>query len=124
VVSGLPGQGRIDVTAHKPGVYYFRPPVWAPRDAVRVARAGREGKAEWSGEGLAYVRFTNVKPGETLTISYPLVDFRQTWGNWPSRPDLKLTISWRGNSVTGMQPRGSGLPIDFSNLPPIPKIPE
>ena len=39
-------------------------------------------------------------------------------------PELKLTIFWRGNSVTDMEPRGKGLPINFSQLPPIPAIPE
>lgn len=124
VLSSLPNEGRIDVTVHRAGAYYVRPPSWAPRDAVRVARGGVEKKAEWAGEGLAYLRFVRAKPGEVLTVSYPLVDFRQTWGNWPSRPDLKLRISWRGNSVTDMEPRGKGLPIDFANLPPIPAIPE
>jgi len=124
VVSGLPDQGRVDVTAHKRGAYYVRPPAWAPRESIRIARGGVEAKTEWAGDGLAYLRFANVKPGETLTVSYPLVNFRQTWGNWPSRPDLKLTISWQGNSVTDMQPRGKGLPIDFSTLPQIPAIPQ
>lgn len=124
VVSSLPDHGRIDVTAHKAGVFYIRPPAWAPRGAVRAARGGVEAKAEWAGDGLAYLRFANTKPGEVLTVSYPMAQFRQTWGNWPSRPDLKLTISWLGNSVTDMQPRGKGLPIDFANLPPIPAIPE
>jgi len=124
VVSSLPDQGRIDVTAHQAGVYYVRPPAWAPRDAVRTARGGVEKKPEWGGAGFAYVTFSGVKAGEVLTISYPLVDFRQTWGNWPSRPDLKLAVSWRGNSVTEMEPRGKGLPIDFANLPPIPALPK
>lgn len=124
VVSSLPDQGRIDITVHRAGVHYVRPPAWAPRNGVQVARGGIEKKVEWAGDGLAYVRFVNAKPGEVLTVHYPLVDFRQTWGNWPSRPDLKLTILWRGNSVTDMQPRGKGLPIDFADLPPIPAIPE
>ena len=109
-------------TSRVPIMFDRRPGHLAMRFALRVA--GVEGKAEWSGEGLAYIRFANVKPGERLTVSYPLVDFQQIWGNWPSRPDLKLTISWRGNSVVDMQPRGKGLPIDFSHLPAIPKIPE
>ena len=120
VISSLPDHGRMDVIARKAGTYYLRPPAWAPRDAVRVARSAIEAKPNWSGEGLAYLRFANVRRGEVLTLSYPLVDFRQTWGNWPSRPELKLTISWRGNSVTDMEPRGKGLPINFSQLPPIP----
>ena len=49
---------------------------------------------------------------------------RQVTGHWASKPDLKLTISWKGNSVVDMQPRGKGLPFDFANLPPIPPIPE
>lgn len=124
VVSSLPGTGRIDVTAKQAGVYYLRPPAWSPREKVVTARSGVESKPEWGGEGFAYVVFRNVKPGQVLTLSYPLVDFRQTWGNWPSRPDLKLTISWRGNSVVDMEPRGKGLPIDFSHLPPIPELPK
>ena len=112
------------MTAKQAGVYYLRPPAWAPRDKVVAARSGVEANPEWGGEGFAYVVFRNVKPGQVLTLSYPLVDFRQTWGNWPSRPDLKLTISWRGNSVVDMEPRGKGLPIDFSHLPPIPELPK
>jgi hypothetical protein len=73
---------------------------------------------------MAYVVCRNVKPGETLTLVYPLVTFKQVWGNWPSQPNLKLTIMWRGNAVMDMEPRGKGLPIDFANLPPLPAIVE
>ena len=71
---------------------------------------------------MAYVVCRSVKPGETLTLVYPLVTFKQVWGNWPSQPKLKLTITWRGNAVTDMEPRGKGLPIDFANLPTLPAI--
>jgi hypothetical protein len=53
-----------------------------------------------------------------------LVTFKQVWGNWPSQPNLKLTITWRGNAVMDMEPRGKGLPIDFANLKPLPAIAE
>jgi hypothetical protein len=66
----------------------------------------------------------DVKSGDDLTLTYPLVTFQQVWGNWPSNPDLKLTIQWKGNTVVAMEPKGKGLPIDFSNLPPLPAIPD
>jgi hypothetical protein len=124
VISSLPQIGRIDVVAHRAGLYYLRPPSWAPRDGVRVLRNGKSETPEWGGPGLAYVAVMDVKSGDDLTLTYPLVTFQQVWGNWPSNPDLKLTIQWKGNTVVAMEPKGKGLPIDFSNLPPLPAIPD
>lgn len=125
VVSSLPQQGRIDVLAREPGEYLLRPPSWAPRRDVRLLRAGKEIKDfQWDGPALAYIRVPNVKPGETLTLAYPIVKFKQVWGNWPSQPNLKLTILWAGNSILDMTPRGKGLPIDFRNVRPIPALPQ
>ncbi|MEO8658377.1 MAG: hypothetical protein ABI693_07890 [Bryobacteraceae bacterium] len=124
VVSSLPKAGRLDVTARRAGAYYLRPPAWAPRGEVRVLRNGKAEPIAWAGPGLAYLSLNDVRTGDRLTLTYPLVTFQQVWGNWPSRPDLKLTISWRGNIVTDMLPKGKGLPIDFSNLPPLPDLPE
>lgn len=124
VISSAPQSGRIDVIPHQSGTYLLRPPSWSPRDGVRILRKGREVPTVWGGPAMAYVVCRNVKEGETLTLAYPLVTFKQVWGNWPSRPDLKLTITWRGNSVVDMEPRGKGLPIDFAHLPPLPAIVE
>jgi hypothetical protein len=124
VVSSLPRAGRLDVTARRQGSFALRPPAWAPRGGVRVMRNGVAEKVEWGGPGMAFVLVENVRSGDVLTLGYPLVDFRQVWGNWPTQPNLKLTISWRGNIVTDMLPKGKGLPIDFSNIPPLPPLPE
>jgi hypothetical protein len=124
VISSAPQSGRVDVAAHTAGNYMLRPPSWSPRDGVRILRKGREVPTVWGGPAMAYVVCRNVKPGETLTLVYPLVTFKQVWGNWPSQPNLKLTITWRGNAVMDMEPRGKGLPIDFANLPPLPAIVE
>jgi hypothetical protein len=124
VISSAPQSGRVDVAAHTAGNYMLRPPSWSPRDGVRILRKGREVPTVWGGPAMAYVVCRNVKPGETLTLVYPLVTFKQVWGNWPSQPNLKLTIMWRGNAVMDMEPRGKGLPIDFANLPPLPAIVE
>jgi hypothetical protein len=122
VISSLPERGRIDVIARQPGNYFLRPPAWAPRALVRVARDGREAAVEWAGPALAYVQMKDVKPGEVLTLVYPLVTWKQVVGIWPTKPDLKLTILWKGNAVVDMEPKGKGLPVDFANLSPVPPL--
>ena len=124
VISSLPKEGRIDVTAHREADYLLRPPVWAPRAQVKVFKQGRAIPVVWGGAGMAYVEVRDVKPGEQLTLAYPLIRFTETWGNWPSQPNLKLTIQWSGNSVTNMAPKGKGLPIDFAHPLPIPPLPD
>jgi hypothetical protein len=65
----------------------------------------------------------DVKPGEVLTLVYPLATWTQVVAIWPTKPDLKLTIHWKGNSVVAMEPKGKGLPVDFANLAPVPPLP-
>jgi hypothetical protein len=124
VISSLPERGRIDVVAQRAGDYFLRPPAWAPRTQVRVARRGQKAAVEWAGPALAFVHLKNVKPGEVLTLVYPLVTWKQVVGIWPTQPDLKLTIFWKGNAVVDMEPKGKGLPVDFSNLAPVPPVPK
>jgi hypothetical protein len=123
VISSMPQHGRIDVIAHQPGDYFLRPPAWAPRAQVRVARGWQEVAFEWAGPAMAYVHLKGVKQGEVLTLVYPLVSFKQVVAIWPTRPDLKLTILWKGNAVVDMEPKGKGLPVDFANLAPVPPLP-
>lgn len=123
VISSLPDRGRIDVIARQTGDYFLRPPAWAPRGQVRVTRGGHEAPVEWGGPALAYVHMKDVKPGEVLTLVYPLATWTQVVAIWPTKPDLKLTIHWKGNSVVAMEPKGKGLPVDFANLAPVPPLP-
>jgi hypothetical protein len=123
VIASLPERGRIDVVVKKPGDFFLRPPAWAPRSLVRVARSGREVAPKWGGPALAYLIVKNAKPGEVLTLVYPLVAWIQTVSIWPSKPDLNLTIRWNGNVVADMEPKGKGLPINFSSMPPVPPLP-
>jgi hypothetical protein len=122
VISSLPERGRIDVIARKRGDYFLRPPAWAPRAMVQISRAGQEAPVKWAGPGLAYVSVKDVKAGEVLTLVYPLVTRSQTVGIWPSKPDLKFTIQWKGNSVVDMEPKSHGLPVNFANIAPVPPL--
>lgn len=124
VVSSLPVQGRVDVKVRRAADFFLRPPSWAPRDQVIVLRNGKQVPSEWGGTAAAYLVAKGARPGDVLTMVYPLVEFRQTWGNWPSQPGLALNIRWKGNSVIGMTPEPKALPIDFAHLPPIPALPD
>jgi len=44
---------------------------------------------------------------------------------WPwSTSKIIRSLWWKGNPVTNMEPQGKGLPVDFSNLAPVPPLPQ
>ena len=81
-------------------------------------RAYVDGKAvdpDWDG---AYVRFAGVKSGQRLTIDYPLVDFFQR----VTIAGTTYNYRWIGNTVLGVDPAGTILPL-FAEVPrPLPPI--
>ncbi|MFO1501725.1 MAG: hypothetical protein U1G07_25670 [Verrucomicrobiota bacterium] len=119
VLSALPDEGRLTVTTAASEPYFLRPPHWAPRAAVG-AFVGRRGiPVRWSG---SYVRF-DVKAGEEIGITYPLIEFtHEVRGLWSGRPDLQMSYRWRGNSVIAATPRaeGTALFLDRPRSTPIP----
>jgi hypothetical protein len=68
--------------ARQPGDYFLRPPAWAPRAHVSLARGGKEPAVEWGGPALAYVHVKNVKSEEVMTLLYPLVTWKQVVAIW------------------------------------------
>jgi len=102
VVSFMPDQGRLTVKARVADAFLLRPPHWAPKADVRAFIGTRAVPVEWSG---AYVRL-DAKPGDELTITYPLLAFRHTVsGLWAScAPDLVIRFDWLGNMVTATDP--------------------
>lgn len=109
VMSFLPHEGKITVQARRNADFYLRPPSWTLRKAVQAYVDGKASKPDWEG---AYVRFAGVKSGQQLTITYPLVDFSQ-----------RVTIAgktynyrWIGNTVLGVEPAGTILPL-FAQVP-------
>jgi hypothetical protein len=91
--------------------YFLRPPSWTQRDGVLAFVNGRKTRVTWGGPKLAYVKFERPRIGDELAIGYPLIEFTQTIGIWPSRPDLKFKITWRGNTAIDIDPKGKYLPI-------------
>ncbi|MCP4645561.1 MAG: hypothetical protein GY851_34270 [bacterium] len=123
VTSFRPDAGRMMVTAKTAADFFLRPPSWAPRDAVRAYRNGETVPVEWVD---AYAAFRTVEPNDALTITYPMVAFvqKQAVKNAPGEPDRQVTITWRGNTVTNLEPKGAQLPL-YQVVPrPLPPLPE
>lgn len=121
VVSFMPDEGRLTVKAAVRETFFVRSPHWASHAEVRAFRGSKRVPVEWVGE---YVRF-QAKPGDELTITYPLVEFtHQVAGLWKGRPNLQLTYKWRGNMVTSVDPPAKATPLFTGRpglLPPSPE---
>jgi hypothetical protein len=111
VVSFLPDLGRLTVKTKTSADFFLRPPSWTPKEKVLAFVNGKRTNPTWGGPSLAYVEFPQANAGDELSLTYPLVEFVQSVGLWPSRPDLRFTIRWRGNSVIEMNPKGRYLPL-------------
>jgi hypothetical protein len=117
VVSFLPAQGRVTVVPKQSGNFYVRVPGFASHKTVATWRDGQQrDRVNWMGE---YVAFESARKGEELTVTYPLVRFVQKF----KRAGTDYTVSWRGNAVTHLEPRGGTWPL-FERIPyPIPPFP-
>jgi hypothetical protein len=117
VVSFLPDHGRVTVVAKINGDFYVRVPGFAPRADTAAWRNGRKMKKPvWSAD---YIVFKSSRKGEELTVTYPLVQFDQQM----KRAGTDYTIHWKGNEVTGLNPKGGIWPL-FNEIPyPIPACP-
>lgn len=123
VVSFMPQEGRLTVKAAIKDNFFIRPPHWAPRNHVLAFVGTKRIPTTWEGD---YVRFA-AKPGDELTITYPLVEFtHQVEGIWPgSAPALKMTFKWRGNMVVSAAPASNKTQLFTGKprrLPPLDKI--
>jgi len=121
VTSFLPNQGRVTVMAKVPADFLLRPPAWAAKDSVRAYRNGEPVPIEWRD---AYVDFGQVPEGTTLSVTYPLVAFvqHQPVKNSQGEPDRHLTVTWRGNTVMKLEPKGDRLPL-YQEVPrPLPPL--
>jgi hypothetical protein len=112
VLAYRPEAGRLDVTAKQAGSYRLRPPAWAARDAVQLRRNRQPVALDWGGPAAAYVQCPDVRPGDELTLTWPVPRFTQTFTpqSVPGRTS-PLTVRWVGNEVVGVEPRGKHLPM-------------
>jgi hypothetical protein len=122
VVSYMPQTGRLTVKAAVKDAFYLRPPHWALRNQVHAFVGEKSIPVKWVGD---YVGF-NAKPGDELTITYPLISFtHRVSGLWNScAPKLEMTFKWLGNMVVSASPAGGRTPLFTGKprlLPPAPR---
>lgn len=112
VTAYRPEDGRIEVAARKQAAYWLRAPAWVERDKVRLVRGGQAQQAVWGGDAGAYVVCADVRPGETLTLTWPVPRFTQifTATSVPGRKQV-VSVRWVGNEVRSVEPRGKYLPM-------------
>jgi len=99
VVSWLPFQGRVELHLKVAAEARLRVPGWAKRDQVRAQVDGRDVPVRWDG---LFVRFADLKPGQTAAVLFPVVKQTRTEkiaGN-------VYTTTWRGDTVVKIDPPG------------------
>jgi hypothetical protein len=116
VKTAMPRVGSLKVTARVAKRFQLRPPAWTPRAEVRAFRGGGEVPAVWGGPAYDYLLFGDVRPGEQLEIRWPLVSFTQTVMARRSNKDEMVDVApytyrWVGSLATGVDPRGTWLPL-------------
>ena len=123
VTSFLPNKGKIRVEAKAADDYFIRLSQWVPKDKVAVYRNGRSVALEWQGP---YAKFAKVASGDVLTVTYPLLTFvqKQKVKNEKGQPDREMTVTWLGNTVVKLEPRGTCLPLYQKAPRPLPPLPK
>jgi len=112
VTAFAPGAGRLDVRARRGGTYFLRPPAWSDRSGWALRRDGVTAPALWGGPRQAYVICRDVRPGEELSLTWPVPAFTQVFAarSVPGR-DTRVTTRWVGSQVVDAEPRGEHLPL-------------
>jgi len=112
VLAHRPEDGQLHGMAKRAGAYRLRPPAWVLRDRVQLRRNDQPVALVWGGPTDAYVQCREVRPGDRLTLIWPVPRFTQTFTpqSVPGRTS-PLTVRWVGNEVVGVEPRGKYLPM-------------
>lgn len=123
VISYLPNSGMLTAIAKVNGDFKMRPPAWTVKSAIRVWRNEKEAETKFSDK---YVIFDDVRPGEKLTISYPLIEYKQNVSIFEDE-SLTAVYTWRGSTAINVDPSGKYFPMHNGErvvIPPFPDLPD
>ncbi|MFC1525213.1 hypothetical protein ACFL6X_00190 [Candidatus Latescibacterota bacterium] len=104
VVSSLPWKGRVAVTVLRACDLMLRIPEWTDHRETRIAVAGVDHPPVWSGP---YARVARLAPGDRVVATFPVREEPRR----ESFMDFHLTVTWRGNTVTAVEPPGRIEPL-------------
>ena len=102
VKSYLPFEGKVTVKIKNAPVLFIRVPGFVQRNEVKVNGAGKE----WMWVGR-YVRITNLKPNDQVTVSYPIVEQEEV----VKVLNDEYKVRWRGNTVVSIESPGRMSPL-------------
>ncbi len=108
VLSHEPTTGRLTIDARQTGEVAVRLPEGT--SMARVAPADRDDAARDLQAREGYVRF-NVRGGESVTVSYPLVERVATYQVGSAERSDSCTGYWRGETLLRVEPPGRYLPL-------------
>jgi hypothetical protein len=105
VVSYEPYAGRMDIVMHDDSKLRFRIPVWVDRKDARVSVDGDSVEIDMSRD--RYIEIGGGFAGRTICVEYPLRKEKIA----ENIDGKEYVLDWRGNTVVGIEPRGSLYPI-------------
>ena len=108
VDSYLPYEGKVVIKNKTARRIHARIPAWVSKPDVRCRIDSRAIDKEWLNN---YLLFEDVRPGDQVTIEFPLVErmFKRREG----ASGITYTIRMRGNTVTDIQPRTELEPVEI-----------
>jgi len=105
VISYEPYVERMDIIMHDDSKVRVRIPAWVDRRDVRVSVDGD--LVEFDTSSDLYIEIGGGYAGRTICMEYPLRKVKIT----ENIDGQEYVLDWRGNTVVGIEPRGSLYPI-------------
>ena len=105
-------ENRLEIKSYTSGDFFIKLPSWANKTVARIYLNKQEIPKHWSGPGVCYLEVEGVKAGDVISLYYPLISFKQTFipCSLPTNTE-PITVSWIGNSVVSVEPKGEFLPV-------------
>jgi len=109
VDSYLPYQGKVVINNKTAREARIRIPLWADIKAVNAWVNQQQVRQQWFGR---YLRLTELKPGDSVTITFPMVERTESCtipdvGGYPEREVamLEAKCRFKGNTLVEMAPK-------------------
>jgi len=109
VDSYLPYEGKVVISNKTAREARIRIPLWADVKSVNASVNRQPVHQQWFGR---YLRITDLKPGDSMTITFPMVERTERWtipdvGGYPEREVAMLAsrCRFKGNTLVEMAPK-------------------
>ena len=110
IKSHRPYEGKIEILIHDAPKLFVRIPDWVNKNNVKVTVDAESKDYEWEGN---YVKLAGLNPKQNVTITYPLrmLHVKTRIGGAIDVEPPEYTLTWRGNTVVELTPKGNLCPL-------------